>query len=211
LKDDKPKEEKRAVSFKATLMDGVRTLGTLNFTLDDALRKLDENNTLLQSQKKGFLEKMRVIVRKMLNKADDEVFYEVEFFDSVTALSKSERLNYSVFRQEVERKTRFLASINNKTTSVSKKLEAANEEQVLAVLGKNIEEMQSIHKSISALDVFFKSEAAREDRERVRGIKPEIAIIKNGIVKANQKRHEYIAQKEELEQMKKLGIRTDVV
>jgi hypothetical protein len=30
--------------------------------------------------------------------------------------------------------------------------------------------------------------------------------VKNAIIKANQKRHEYIAQKEELEQMKRLGI-----
>jgi hypothetical protein len=32
LKDDKPKEEKRSISFKATLMDGIRILGSLNFT-----------------------------------------------------------------------------------------------------------------------------------------------------------------------------------
>lgn len=211
LKEDKPKEEKRSVSFKSTLMEGIRVLGSLNFTLDDALRKMDENSALLQSQKKGFLEKVRIVVRKMLNKPDDEIFYEVEYFDSATSTSKNERLNFSVFRQEAERKTRFLAALNNKTTSVSKKLEAANEDQVLAVLGKNIEEMQSIHKSLSSLDVFFKSEAAREERERMRGIKPELTGIKNGIIKANQKRHEYIAQKEELEQMKKLGIRTDVV
>jgi hypothetical protein len=37
----------------------------------------------------------------------------------------------------------------------------------------------------------------------MRGIKPELSAIKNGIVKANQKRHEYIAQKEEVEQMKR--------
>jgi hypothetical protein len=76
-------------------------------------------------------------------------------------------------------------------------------------LSKNIEELQSLHKTLSALDVFFKSEASREDREKVKGIKPELTAIKNGIVKANQKRHEYIAQKEEQEQMKRLGIKDE--
>lgn len=211
LKDDKPKEEKRAISFKATLMEGIRTLGTLNFTLDDALRKIDGNSALLESEKNGFVDKLRRLIRRMLNKTDEEIFYDVEFFDAATSTSKTERLNYSDFRLEVERKARFLAALNNKTASVYKKLEAANDEQVLAVLGKNIEELQSIHKSLSSLDVFFKSEASREDRDKMRGIKPELTGIKNGIIKANQKRHEYIAQKEELEQMKKLGIRTDVV
>jgi hypothetical protein len=40
----------------------------------------------------------------------------------------------------------------------------------------------------------------------VKGIKPELATIKNAIVRANQDRYEYSAQKEEEEQMKRLGI-----
>lgn len=211
LKDDQPKEEKRSVSYKATLMDGIRILGSLNFTMDDALRKLDENSALLESQKNSFFDKLRRLIRQMFNKDDEELFYEVEYFDPVTSTSKSERLNYTEFRQAAERKTRFLATLNNKSAGASKKLEAAGEEQVLTVLAKNLEELQSMHKTLSALDVYFKSEAAREEREKIRGIKPELTGIKNGIIKANQKRHEYIAQKEELEQMKKLGIRTDVV
>jgi hypothetical protein len=147
----------------------------------------------------------------MLHREADDLFYEVEYTDVVTGSSKVEKLNFSAFRAEVERKSRFLAAITSKTTAAAKKLEAATEDQLLSVLGKNIEEMQSIHKSMSALDIYFKSETPRAERERMRGIKPELSAVKNGIVKANQKRHEYIAQKEEVEQMKRLGIRSDAV
>ncbi len=211
LVNDKPKEEKRAVSFKGTLLDGVRLVASLNFIIDDALKKLDENSNLLESKKNTFMDKLRRILRQMMNREAEEVIYEVEYFDPVQAASKNEALSYSKFHVETERKIRFLAALSNKTTSVAKRLETGTEEQVLAILAKNLEEVQNTHKEMSALDVYFKSETPREDRERMRGIKTELMTIKNGIVKANQKRHEYIAQKEELEQMKKLGIRTDVL
>jgi len=209
--EDKPKGEKRVISFRSTLLDGIRLLASLNFIIDDALKKLDENSNLLESKKNTFMDKVRRIVRQMMNKETPEVIYEVEYFDPIQTASKTEALSYSKFHAETERKIRFLAALSNKTTSTAKRLESGTEEQVLAILAKNLEEVQNTHKEMSALDVYFKSETPREDRERMRGIKTELMTIKNGIVKANQKRHEYIAQKEELEQMKKLGIRTDVV
>ncbi len=209
--EEKRQEEKNEVSFKTILMDGLRSLGMLSFTLDDALRKLDENSSLMESAKNGFWDKVRRLLRSMMHREPEDVFYEVEYTDVVTGVSKPEKLNYTDFRAEVTRKSRFLASITAKTANTAKRLEAATDDQVLSVLSKNIEELQSIHKSMSALDIYFKSETPRLERERMRGIKPELSAVKNGIVKANQKRHEYIAQKEEVEQMKRLGIRGDAV
>jgi len=197
------------MSNAALLIDGLRGLGTLSFSLDDTLHKLDENSALLESEKNGVWDKLRRLIQQMFNKETDPIQYALEYLDPIKGTSKTENLNYTNFRQEAERKSRFLASLANKASSVYKKMEAATDEQALAILSKNIEELQSIHKVMAALDEFFKSEASREDRERVRGIKPELSAIKNGIVKANQKRHEYIAQKEEQEQMKRLGIKDE--
>ena len=209
--EDKPKQQKREISFKAILMEALRILAALNFTLDDAQRKLQENSDTLESAKNGFWDKLGRLVRPMMNRPPEEIIYEVDFMDSATGVEKPGELKFTAFIQGVERKAKTLAAINNRTSSGYKRLESATEEQLQETLSKNIEELQTIHKSMSALDLFFKSEAPREERDRMRGIKPELTAIKNGIVKANQKRHEYIAQKEELEQMKRLGIRSEDV
>ena len=86
------------------------------------------------------------------------------------------------------------------------KLEAMQEEQLISFLEKNIRELQSIHKTLTALDEFYKLNVDRADRDKVKGIKPELATIKNAIIRANSKRHEYSAQKEEEEQLKRLGV-----
>lgn len=209
IDDDKPKAAKQAVSFKSTLMDGMRALASLNLTIDDALRKLEDNSAAVESTKNSFMDKLRRLIRQMLNKPPESVVYEVESLDAVSGITKAEKVDFTAFRAEAERKNRILASINNKNSTAVKKLEAATEEQVLSALSKHIEEMQSGHKTMAALDAWFKANGPAEVRDRMRGIKPELSAIKNGIVKANQKRHEYVAQKEELEQMKRLGIHGD--
>jgi hypothetical protein len=87
-------------------------------------------------------------------------------------------------------------------------MQSMTDEQLMGMLEKNLRDVQTIHKILSALDDFFKVEAGREDRNKIKGIKPELGVMKNAIVKANQRRHDYSAQKEEEEQMKKLGIGT---
>ena len=86
------------------------------------------------------------------------------------------------------------------------KLSAMTEEQIISYLEKNIRDVQFLHKTLGALDEFFKSNAAAEDRAKIKGIKPELGALKNSIVNANKLRFEYSAQKEEEDQMKRLGI-----
>jgi hypothetical protein len=66
--------------------------------------------------------------------------------------------------------------------------------------------LQSYHKTLGALDEYFKAEVGKQDREKIRGIKPELGTIKNAIIRANAKRHEYSAQNEEEDQLKRLGV-----
>ncbi len=194
------------ISFRPVLLDGLKSLGNLSYILTDTLNKLDDNKMLLDSEQNGFWQKVRQVILKMLNKDLEEVYYDIEYLDPVLGTVKSEKLDFGAFRLELDKKSRYFASLNSRSSSVITKMENASEEQLLSLLSKNIEELQRFHRVLSALDEFFKTEISKENREKVRGIKPEISAIKNAIVKANQKRHEYIAQKEEQEQLKKLGI-----
>jgi uncharacterized protein YeeX (DUF496 family) len=74
------------------------------------------------------------------------------------------------------------------------------------MLERAVRDIQHVHKLLGGLDEYFKAESSRENREKVKGIKPELATIKNAYIKANQKRHEYSAQLEEAEQLKRLGV-----
>jgi hypothetical protein len=206
IPEDNKEKKKAEVSSRPMLIEALRSLNGLSFILTDTLTKLDENKLILDSEQNSFWQKVRQIILKILNKDMEEVFYEIEYLDPVLGTTKSEKLNFGQFKIDLVKKARSLASLSSRNNAFMTKLENASEDQLFSLLSKNIEELQKIHRTLTALDEFFKSEVSKENREKIRGIKPELSSIKNTIVKANQKRHEYIAQKEEQEQLKKLGI-----
>jgi hypothetical protein len=203
------KAVKAPVSYKSILLEGVVVIGSAAQALTECGIKLDENEAVLANRKKSFWEKFRNVMRQMVNKEPEEVTYTIEFMDPVRGIPAKEAVHYRHFRSEMDKKNRILANLGSKG-SVYSRLEAMGEDQLIAFLEKNIREVQSLHKTLSGLDEYFKTEASREERDKVKGIKPELSTIKNNILRANQLRHEYSAQKEEEEQMKRLGLTTGV-
>jgi len=205
IAENKPKAAKVQVSFKNILLEGIQGLGGTAATFAEIIVKLDENQITLQNAKQGFMLKFKKLMQQMFNKAPDPIIYDVEYMDPVKGIPVREKINFNTFRSDLERKIRILSPLASRG-AVAAKLESRQEEQLVSFLERNIREVQSLHKTLGALDDFFKAEVARMDRERIKGIKPELATIKNAIVRANSKRHEYIAQKEEAEQLKRLGV-----
>jgi hypothetical protein len=205
--DSKPKADKPPVSFKTILIEGILVISSVGATFMEIIPKLDENENLLENRRKNLWEKIRQVIKQMLKKEQDPIIYELEYVDSVKGGTVKEKINFTNFRGELDRKARNLAGMNRSGIA---KLEALEDEQLIILLEKNIREVQPLHKTLTALDGYFKLTVDKEDRDKVKGIKPELATMKNAIIKANQKRHEYSAQKEEEEQFKRLGISTDL-
>ena len=204
----KPKAAKAAVPFKTILLDGIHGLGSTAQAFADISAKLDENKTILENKRKSFWENLRKVLKQMVNKQQDAVIYEVEYMDPVKNVPVRDKINIIGFRNDLERKIKMLNSMGSKGTGFSK-LESMQDDQLISFLEKNIRDLQTIHKTLTALDDYFKKAAGPEDRDKIKGIKPELATIKNSIIRANSKRHEYSAQKEEEEQLKRLGVKSE--
>jgi hypothetical protein len=203
IPDTKPKVAAPPVSFKSILLEGLQVIGNSSSILTEISGKTDENESILSNRRKSFFEKFQDLMRQVMGKEPEPVVYELQYVDPSRSAPVRSKLNYHDFRLEIDKKGRFLVNLANRNNT---KLEKMSEEQIMQILDRNIRDMQSLHKILSALDDFFKASATKEEREKIKGIKPELATLKNCIVRSNQLRHEYSAQKEEEEQMKRLGI-----
>ena len=203
--EEKPKAAKPKVNYKAILLEGVQAMGASATVMSEAAQKIDENQAILANHKKTFWEKIRLLIRQMTNAEPEEVVYDLEFIDQATGMLKKENLNFHHFRADLDKRVRILAGMNGQGQLMAK-LSAMPEEQITSYLERTIRDMQYYHRMLSALDEYFKSSVTKEDRDKIKGIKPELASVKNCIVRSNQIRHDYSAQKEEEEQMKRLGI-----
>ena len=205
IPETKPKAVKAPVSFKNILIEGIQGLGGTTATFIDILAKLDENQTTLSNQKQGFMQKFKKLMRQVFNIEPEPIIYEIEYIDPIKGVSVREKVNFNSFRNDLERKIRTLSPMASRS-SAGARLDSMQEEQLVCFLERNIREVQSLHKTLSALDEFFKAEVEKASRDKIKGIKPELGTIKNAILRANSKRHEYSAQKEEEEQLRRLGV-----
>jgi hypothetical protein len=203
--DEKPKTVKKQVSYKSFLIDGIRVIGGASSSLTEIIGKIDGNETTLANQKKNMWEKIKIVFKKMVNSEPDERIIDLEYMDPVKAVPVKLRINFHQFHADLEKKIRVLSSLTPQGSAASR-IDSMGEEQLVSLLERTIRDVQIVHRTLTALDEFYKAEVPKGLRERIRGIRPELAAIKNSFVKANQFRHEYSAQKEEEEQMKRLGI-----
>lgn len=206
IPENKPKIITKEVSFKSTLFDGFMILSAVSVSLGEIAAKFDENNLIFQNRKQSFLARLRVILRQMMSKEPEPVIYNIEYMDTAKGVPVKELINFTAFRGDIDRKIRSYNGLGGRG-GVSARLEAMEEKQLLQLLERAIRDAQSIHKTLTGLDEYFKTEVPKESRDKIKGIKPELSAMKNAIIKANQRRHEYSAQMEEEEQLKKLGVK----
>jgi len=205
--EEKPKIVKPKVDFKSILLDGIQNLGSSGQIIMDIMTKVEFNQSVMESRKKSIFEQIKLLLQQMLNKEPEATIYEVEYMDPIKNVRIHEKININIFKNDLLKKIKMLNTMNIRNSPGMVKLEALQDEQLISFLEKNIRELQNLHKLLEALDEYFKTEVTREDRDKIRGIKPELATVKNVIVRANSKRHEYNAQKEEDEQLRKLGVK----
>jgi len=204
VKEEKPKAQKAAVDYKQILLDGIQVIGGASNSFTEIATKLRENQTVMESRKKGFFEAIKELIRQITNAEPEEVVYNVEKMDETKGVPIKEKISFHRFMDEMDKKTRILSSFMRGPAYT--KLSAMTEEQIIGYLERNIKDVQTFHKTLTALDEFFKANVVQEDRDKIKGIKPELSALKNTYVKANQMRFEYSAQKEAEEQMKRLGV-----
>ena len=207
IKEKRP-EKKQEVSYKALLLEAIRTLAGASIHMEKAAAKLNESQAVIDQRHVSFGERLRLWLMNAVQKKSDRHVYMIDLFDEKTATNRAVRIDYDAFIENLLKKARALGVLSSKLSSAYMRLESSDEEKIYTWLSGVVEELQKILATLPALDTYFKSEAPRELRARIRGVKLEITAIKNVVIRANQKRHEFIAKKEETEQLKKLGIDT---
>jgi hypothetical protein len=205
--EEKKAESAKEKSFKGVIIDGVRVLSAATFALEEAVSKLSDDSALLASLDQGLGVRLKRMLRKLFSPEDKGLVYQVEFVDPFTGSRSTEALDFKSFVDETNKKARFLGSFMQRGGASARRLEGMDEEQAYKFLQRNIEELQRTLRILAALEEFFKSEIAGEAKSRVKLVRPEITTIKGAVIKANQKKHEYVAQNEEREQMRRLGIK----
>jgi hypothetical protein len=131
---------------------------------------------------------------------------EIRYFDSRTSTTQTESIDFQKFVEGVRRKSSLFEGLNQPDSASFARLSEASEQQIDTFLKKNIGELQLLHRRLQGLNDLFRQEASTEQKEQLKGIKIELSGLKNCFVRANRRRYEYVALKEQEVQLQQLGV-----
>jgi hypothetical protein len=209
VKKPAAKKPRQAESHRAFLIEAIRAAAAASRPLMDSVTKLNDNNAITRERHVSLSERLKRFFRRVAGGEDESGRYEIDYFDETTGTKHTETVDYQAFIDRVTKKAKFYAALTDRMSAANRRLEEAPEEQVYDFVNKDLSELHVVHRRLQSLDTYFKAEIPRDQRSRLRGIKIELTTIKNHLIKANQKRHEYVARKEEAEQLRRLGITKD--
>ncbi len=187
-----PVETKAAeeVDGKTILLETVRLVSRPNEELVTAIAVLEENERLVTDSRGsggGWLR--RLFGGGSAPKTADRV-YKVQYAEPGVPAPKTETIDFPPFAVEVQKKSSLLASLAPGTGPAFRRLAATSESQLAGFVDKQLNELLLIHRRLGSLNTFLQARVTQE-KKTARGIKIELLTIKNAIVKANQRRHEY--------------------
>jgi hypothetical protein len=188
--EEKPKPDKEVV-LKDFLIEGIQAIGSIASTLGEIWLKFEENQKLLENQKRSVRGKLRQFFVRMFNlkSGNDQSIYEIKYVDSDSETLVHEQVNFQNFMLDLETSAKNCSSI---VRSAGTQIEP----QLLETLDRQILDMQKHYRILVGLDEYFKSQVKVDARSHVKGVKPELSTLKNALIKANQQRSDYLSQKE---------------
>ncbi len=198
--------KKADADLRPMLVDALRILANSTRHIDTALDKIRSNSSLIENRPKSFMEKFKEWIVSMTSGKTERLVYELEIIDPATSMHVTKNIDFESFMTSSIKKTKNLNGILTKGSALYQKLMGASEDQLFSFLDKSSRDISDINRTMDALDTFFKTEVNRYERDKIRGVKNEVAAVKGNLHNASQKKHEYVAKKEERDQLKKLGI-----
>ncbi len=209
IANEKKESKEKEIDTRAMIFEVVKMLQAFAPTLDVLQKKISENHELLQSEKKTGFAKFIIALKSAFGLQEKTVEYKIKTVEMQSQIEKFEVVDYNKFMDGMFQRIRTFQALGVKGSPLLSKLENDNEEGVLEFVQKRISDCQSLYGTLAGFDNFFKSEVAPSNRSKVKGLKIDLDVIKNTILKANKHKAEYVSTVTTEQQMKKLGITND--
>ena len=201
------KKAKKGPTEKMQLLGILDHMSRASEPIRSALVKMNENARVIHDRKKSFGERVRQMFSNMFRKHNPDIIYEIVLNDPGSGVSRRETINYTRFSEVTAKKARLLQDLQDRNSATHKRSRASTEDQLQEFILKNIQDLKNIHRTLSGLDSYFRSDEIPGDIVgQMKGCSLNIKGLKSQIADFIRDVHDFQAQAEEAAQLRKLGI-----
>ncbi len=204
--DEAPKAKKQDTANTRVLFETLRTMAGASRYIETAVGKLRDNYSVLTERPLTVAERLREWIDRVIRQAEKSTALTVDYVDEQTSAVRHERIEFEPFCEDALKRAKVLAGIQARMGSTYKKLQQASEQQVFQFVNRQLDELFLLHRRLEALDTYFRAEIPREHRARLRSLQEDLEPLHDYLVRANKRKHAYVAKQEEIEQLRRLGV-----
>ena len=187
---------------RTALLDAVRLLARSEAEMQSALGTLTANAERLAGPTRGLAGFVHRLLTALAGRREKERTLDVEYLDPDG--TRHETVALAPFLESVKRKVELMASLGDESGQAFARLAAAADDQLLEFVERQLSDLLVLHRRMGGVNARLQAEtpAGRSAgrRTEAKGIRLELSAIKNFLVKANQRMHDYTARLEELQQ-----------
>jgi hypothetical protein len=189
------------------LLDAVRLFTRAEAEMQSALATLTANAERIAGPTRGFSGFLRRLLTALAGRRGEERTVDVE--DREQDGTRRETIALAPFLETVKRKVELMASLGDESGQAFSRLAAAADDQLLEFVERQLSDLMVLHRRMGGVNARLQAEApaggSAGRRGEAKGIRLELSAVKNFLVKANQRLHDYTARLEELQQFQRSG------
>ena len=209
VEEEKPKLKRQDNANLRILFEALRTMAGGGRYIETAVQKLRDNYAVLTARPRSLGERLKEWIDRVVRQAEPSTALTVEYVDEQTSAVRHEQIEFEPFCEDALKRAKVLGGIQSRMGTTYKKLQQAPEQQVFQFANRQIDELFLIRRRLEALDTYLRSEIPREHRGRLRTLQEDVEALHDYLVRANKKRHSYVAKLEEIEQLRRLGVESN--
>jgi hypothetical protein len=184
------------------LLDAVRLLSRAEGEMQSALATLTVNAQRLAGPTRGLSGFLHRLLAALAGRHEKERTVEVEYVEQDG--TRHETVVLAPFLESVKRKVDLMGSLGDEAGQAFTRLAAAADDQLLEFVERQLSDLMVMHRRMGGVNARLQAATppgrSADRRGEAKGIRLELSAVKNFLVKANQKKHEYTTRLEELQQ-----------
>ena len=189
------------------LLDAVRLFARAEAEMQSALATLTVNAERLAGPTRGFSGFLHRLLAALAGQRGKERTVDVEYLEQDG--TRHETVALAPFLESVKRKVELMASLGDESGQAFARIAAAADDQLLEFVERQLSDLMVLHRRMGGVNARLQAEApvgrSAGRRGEAKGIRLELSAVKNFLVKANQRLHDYTARLEELQQFLRSG------
>jgi hypothetical protein len=189
------------------LLDAVRLFARSEAEMQSALATLAVNAERLAGPTRGFSGFLHRLAAALAGRRAKEQTIDVEYLEQ--DVTRHETVALAPFLESVKRKVELMASLGDESGQAFARLTAAADDQLLEFVERQLSDLMVLHRRMGSVNAQLQAKTSADwsagRRGEAKGIRLELSAVKNFLVKANQRMHDYTARLEELQQYQRPG------